>query len=245
MKKSLIALLMVGGLSTLAAAETADGVLEKGPVYSALFSVSAESGDLVGYAFKNQSPVGKLILKNCLPGMLCQVEQSALRSPADESALKFSAQPSGWLEITKGRNAGMVPAVAGYDKAAKTRYGTVSVQEEDNILLFKGKPVKPTVTSDGSLSIVASYQAGKADLLLVQSTGGNACPAQFRVVKVEAGGLRVSPEFGTCSDIIYPTLDEQNHLNVAMVSFSGTALSKTTYQWRLDGRLTENGKPVR
>lgn len=36
-------------------AETIEGVLEQGKVYSALFTVSPESGDLIGFAAKNQS----------------------------------------------------------------------------------------------------------------------------------------------------------------------------------------------
>ena len=46
-------------LSTTINAETVEGLLEKGATHSALFTVSPESGDLVGYAVKNASPAGK------------------------------------------------------------------------------------------------------------------------------------------------------------------------------------------
>ena len=59
-------------LSATINAETVEGLLEKGATHSALFTVSPESGDLVGYVVKNQSSAGKAILKNCLPRMLAQ-----------------------------------------------------------------------------------------------------------------------------------------------------------------------------
>ena len=87
--------------STSATAEIVEGLLEKGATHSAIFTVSPESGDLVGYAVKNQSPAGKAILKNCLPGMLCKVEKATSRLLDETSALTFSEQPMGWYEITK------------------------------------------------------------------------------------------------------------------------------------------------
>jgi hypothetical protein len=57
MKKTTAVALATLCLASLATAEVTQGVLEKGPAYSALFSASPESGDLIGFAFKTQSTV--------------------------------------------------------------------------------------------------------------------------------------------------------------------------------------------
>lgn len=246
MKKHISLALLVCSLGAVQAqAETTEGVLEKGPSYSALFSVSPESGDLVGYAFKNQSPAGKSILQRCLPGMLCRIEKSTQRAMGDTSALRFADHPSAWFEITQVSGVQMATVVHGYDSLLKTRHGTVSVRAQDNVLLFRGKPVVPAVEGNSGLSIVASYELGQAVVLLLQNTGGSACPALFRVLTVAAGGVRMTSEFGTCSDIIYPSFDAKTGLKISMVRMGEGPLAKTVYQWSPDGRLTENGQPVR
>lgn len=52
----------------------------------------------------------------------------------------------------------METVVFGYDKQTKTRFGLVSVREDDMRLLFKGKPVTPAIEANSSLSIVAHYE---------------------------------------------------------------------------------------
>ena len=242
-KKTIALLLTAGTCCLVAAAETVQGVLEKSAPYSALFSVSSESGDLIGYPFKNQSPVGKAILGNCLPGMLCTIGKAATRNMDNTEALKFADQPSGWLEITQAKDVGMETVVFGYEKKAKTRYGMVSVREEDNLLLFKGKPVTPAIEGNSGLSIVADYQVGQSDVLLLQDAGGSACPAMFRFITVNAAGLRASPEFGSCSDIIYPSMDAKSGaITVAMIG--SKAMTKTVFQYS-NGQVMLNGKIVR
>lgn len=255
MKKTFAILTLAACCATFAAAETVEGVLERGTTYSALFSVSSESGDLIGYPFKNQSTVGKTILSNCLAGMLCKVGKAATRNMNNTEALKFADNPSGWLEITQAREVGMEPAVFGYEKQVKTRFGMVNVREEDKRLLFKGKPVVPAIEGNSSLSIVANYEIGTNDVLLLQNTGGTACPALFHFITINAAGVRTTPEFGTCSDIIYPTMNtETATLTVAMVGFMGpfepeaekrkAYMTKTVFRFA-NGRVTENGKPVK
>ena len=231
-----------------------EGTLEKGAVYSAIFEVSPGSGDLVGHAFKNQSPVGKAILQNCLPGMLCNIAQYSSRSMNDTEALKFNASPSGWLEITMARNVAMASAVSRYDKKVQSRYGVLSVNEGDNTLQFKGKPLSPAVQGNNSLSIVASYALGKNDVYLLQDNGGSGCPAMFRFASVTAAGVRVTPEFGTCSDIIYPTSDGKAGVTVAMVGFVGPLESKAEQEKAgrtkvvfgfLNGEVREGGKLIK
>ena len=243
-------------LSTTINAETVEGLLEKGATHSALFSVSPESGDLVGYAVKNQSPAGKAILKNCLPGMLCKVEKATSRLLDETSALTFSEQPMGWYEITKAQGPiGVETLVHGYESAVKTRFGTVSVRDDDKALLFKGKPVQPAIEGNSNLHIVAQYEWGADDVLLLQDTGGSACPSQFRIVQLSAKGLKTSPAFGTCSDLIYPSFDAKTGVTVTMVGFAGpfdsaaaqkkAGMGKAVYRWDGKGTLMENGRVVR
>ena len=249
----LLSLALCAGATTTHATQVAEGVLEKGATYSALFSASPESGDLIGYAFKNESAAGKAILKNCLPGLFCKLEKSTMRPMDDAPPLKTANEPMGWIEITTARNPRMEPVVFGYDKTMKTRYGVLSVREEDNTLLFKGKPVRPAIEGNASLSIVASYELGKNDVFLLQNTGGRMCPALYRFVTINAAGLRTTPEFGTCSDIIYPTSDLKESVVVAMPGFMGpfesavaqqkAAMTKSVYTYR-NGQVLENGKPV-
>ena len=255
MKKTSALFLLAACAWTFAAAETVEGVLEKSAPYSALFSASPESGDLIGYPFKNQSAVGKAILGNCLPGMLCKIGKAAVRNMDDTEALKFADSPSGWLEITQARDIGMETVVFGYDQQAKTRFGLVSVREDDMRLLFKGKPVTPAIEGNSSLSIVAHYEIGQSDVLLLQNSGGTACPALFNFITVSATGLRATPEFGTCSDIIYPTWDSKTGtVTIATNGFRGpfepeadkqkAYMTKTVFRFA-KGQVTENGKLVK
>ena len=243
--------LCAGTFTTAHATQAAEGVLEKGAPYSALFSASPESGDLIGYAFKNDSAAGKAILKHCLPGLFCKVEKSTMRAMDSAPPLKTANEPAGWIEITSAKNPAMETSVLGYEKTMKTRYGVLNVREEGNTLLFKGKPVTPAIEGNSSLSIVASYELGKNDVFLLQDSGGASCPALYRFVTINAAGLRATPEFGTCSDIIYPTSDSKESVTVAMVGFSGpfeplaaqqkAGMTKTVYKY-LNGQLFENGK---
>ncbi len=255
MKKTSALFLLAACAWTFAAAETVEGVLEKSAPYSALFSASPESGDLIGHPFKNQTAVGKTILSNCLPGLLCKIGKATTRNMDDTAALKFADNPSGWLEITQARDVGMETVVFGYEKKVKTRFGVVSVREDDNLLLFKGKPVAPAIEGNNSLSIVANYEMGQSDVLLLQDTGGTACPALFRFITVSAAGLRATPEFGTCSGIIYPSMDSKTAtITITTNGFRGpfepevdkqkAYMTKTVFRFA-KGQVTENGKPLK
>lgn len=247
--------LCAGTFTTAHATQTAEGVLEKGAPYSALFSASPESGDLIGYAFKNESAAGKAILKHCLPGLFCKVEKSTMRAMDNAPPLKTANEPMGWIEVTAAKNPRMEPVVFGYDKTMKTRYGVLSVREEGNALLFKGKPVIPAIEGNSSLSIVASYELGKNDVFLLQDTGGRMCPALFQFVTINAAGLRATPVFGTCSEIIYPTMDSKTAtITVTVNGFRGpfepevekqkAYMTKTVFRFA-NGQLTENEKSVK
>lgn len=206
---------------THAAAESIDGVLEQSGAYSALFTASPESGDLIGYPFKNNSPVGKTILANCLPGLVCKIGKATTREMQDPSALKFNDQPMGWMEITRAANVNMVSGIGSYEKSFKTRYGALTINDDTRTLQFKGKPVLPNVEGNNSLSIIATYELGKNDVVLLQSNGGTACPAQYIFITISTAGVRATPEFGTCSDIIHVTSDLKNSVKVVMIGTTG------------------------
>lgn len=101
---------------------------------------------------------------------------------------------------------------------------------------------------------MASYELGKNDVFLLQNTGGASCLTLYRFVTINAAGLRATPEFGTCSDIIYPTSDLKESLMVAMVGFAGSeesaaaqkkaGMTKTVYTYR-HGQVLENGKLIK
>ncbi|MDP3230679.1 MAG: hypothetical protein Q8N13_22265 [Acidovorax sp.] len=64
------------------------------------------------------------------------------------------------------------------------------------------------VQGNSALHIVAHFELEKQDIVLLQDTGGTACPALYRFAILTPQGIGVTPEFGTCSDIAAVTLDE-------------------------------------
>jgi hypothetical protein len=233
--------------ATSAAAQAVEGVLEQGPVWSALFTVSAESGDLVGQTFRNQSAAGRAILAGCLPGLWCKVARATTREMRDTTQLAFAERPSAWREITAARDVGMQAAIAGHQQAMDTRRGPVAIGD-DGTLRWRGRPVLPAVQANNSLSLVARHEVGRADVLLLQNHGGSACPALYRFITVSPSGITASPEFGTCSDLIYPTSNERG-VTVAMPAFAGPgqrAAPRRRVVYRFEnGRVTENGRALR
>lgn len=169
-----------------ASAEVIEGVLEKGSVYSALFTASQGSGDLIGQAFRNQSAAGKEILDHCLPEMFCKIAQGTTKDLTDTRHLKFEDDPQGWVEITSAKGVAMETVVFGHAKSEPTRFGKVSIRESDNRVMFRGTSVAPALADANPLTIVAKYEVGASDVLLLQETGGVACPALFWFVTVTA-----------------------------------------------------------
>jgi hypothetical protein len=217
----LAALLTSASLAAgVASAETIEGVLEVGQVHSALFVASSGSGDLIGQAFRNRSPVGAKILANCLPLMFCKILQGSTRELQDVSPLKFKDEPLGWREITSVQSATMETVVFGYDKSTRTRFGALAIREQDNRLTLRGTLVAPEIVDTDALSIVAKYEIGSTDVVLLQETGGTACPALFRFVTISKQGMRSTEAFGSCSDVIYPRFNEAK-ITVSMTGCAG------------------------
>ena len=113
---------------------------------------------------------------------------------------------------------------------------------------MNGKPVLPGVAGNNSLSIVANYELGNADVVLVQNTGGAACAAMYSFITLTKINLRATPEFGTCSDIIRVTSDLKSAVTVVIVGFSGpfespaerrkAGITKTVFRYA-NGQITK------
>ena len=122
--------------------ETLEGQLERGSVHSVLWTVSPESGDLIGQVFANASQAGQVILARCLPGLACVAEGAQTDLPDDAlvQQLRFADHPSGWWRITQAHSARMQPSLPLQERALRTRFGALYITEE-HLLLLKGRPV--------------------------------------------------------------------------------------------------------
>ena len=133
-----------------------------------------------------------------------------------------------------------------------TRFGALTVSDA-GILLFKGTPVHPAVSANNSLDLGEPYQIGDADVVLVTDNGGTACPALHYFVTVRRSGAKVTPAFGTCSDLI-KIRRTGDSISVSMPGFQGpfesrraqmrAARERHVFIYRA-GVVTENGKPVK
>jgi hypothetical protein len=94
------------------------------------------------------------------------------------------------------------------------------LEVKGRLLYFAGAPAKPRVEGSEALDLKKLVSLKDRDLYLVSDTGGDACPAQFRIAEVSALGLRVTDEFGTCSDLIKTTVDGAM-IRISMSGFVG------------------------
>lgn len=86
-------------------------------------------------------------------------------------------------------------------KDIPTRFGPLKINEQ-YILLYKNRPLSPTIRGNSSLNIVNTYQVGNSDVVLIQDNGGTACPASFIFLSVTRNGVNATERFGTCSYLI-------------------------------------------
>lgn len=121
-----------------------------------------------------------------------------------------------------------------------TRYGKLSTNE-DNILIFNGKVVKPEIQGNNSLSFPVVFKIGNTDVVLVQNNGGSACPALFNLLSITQSGTKKTPEFGTCSDLISHK-QTASRITITMPKMRGRGKAIFDYE---NGVLTENGKPAK
>ena len=133
-----------------------------------------------------------------------------------------------------------------------TRFGSLKINDE-NMLLFKNRPLNPEIQGNSSLSVVGTYQLGSNDVVLIQDNGGTACPAQLYFVTTSASGVKATSAFGTCSDLI-EAKQVSDSISVTMPGFMGpfeseaaqkkAAKEKHVFVLRA-GVLTENGKLIK
>lgn len=135
-------------------------------------------------------------------------------------------------------------------QSVNTRFGPVSV--ERNVLLFRGRPVTPSVEGNNSLGLDQVLQVGPADAVIVRDNGGSACPVLFHVVIVTAQGARASRSFGTCSESA-EVLRKGDGVSLRMPTVStymqqragkGDAGRMHVFDV-VDGIVTDNGRPYR
>lgn len=256
----LVALVVWGGMSlgnVFAQSPDLNGILESTGEHSAIFEISPESGDLVGYAFRNDSSAGRSILGQCIAGMPCAVQrvraQEFLSGAGEPQG--FEDQPSGWMEVRYAQGARLVSAMDRLGTEVTTRHGPVAVDPKNRLLQWNGKPLwAPT---PGQLSIVHHYQWSADDLLLVQIQRDPACPVQYRFVLVSARAAVPTEEFGSCSDIGYSLISRDaqgkkkavvrmvEHAKPSSTEAERKRANRTRVEYAYsEGTLTLNGKQV-
>lgn len=108
-------------------------------------------------------------------------------------------------------------------------------------LLFKGKKLRD---GDGySLSFEQKYIIGDKDVvLMMNNSGGTACPVQYFFVSVTSeGNASLSTEFGTCSDLAKP-IQNRLKITVSMPKMTGIGSAKYIYE---NNTIFENGKEIK
>lgn len=121
-----------------------------------------------------------------------------------------------------------------------TRFGTLSTNDE-SILLLNGKPFRPGVVGNNGLKLVALVQDDETDIAIIENYGGNACPLLIRIVALSKEGQKVSPEFGSCSDLVSYTL-KFGELQISMPKMQGKGNDVYKVQ---SGVVTVGGRPVK
>lgn len=133
-----------------------------------------------------------------------------------------------------------------------TRFGKLTINDE-NVLSYNNRAVSPEIRGNYSLGMVDAYQLSGADVVLLQDSGGTACPAQFYLVTTSVNGVQSTPAFGTCSDLIEIKRTGES-IVITMPGFMGpfespaaqmkAAKEKHVYIFK-DAVVTEDGRVVK
>ncbi len=124
--------------------------------------------------------------------------------------------------------------------SGKTIRGKLTVRER--VLFLNGEMILPKIEGDSSLSIQRNlaYKGGNA-ILLMNNSGGTACPSGYIWLLVLPNSILHTPEFGTCSDLPEVYI-KKGKLIVRLPSF----VESRDVIFVFDGkRLTEDGEEVR
>lgn len=82
----------------------------------------------------------------------------------------------------------------------QTRYGLASGTGPLNTLLINGRPTTPGIAGNSALFVRKIAEAGKTDVLLLTSVGGQGCNAQYSILQVTPNGIKTpTPFFGNCT----------------------------------------------
>lgn len=139
-----------------------------------------------------------------------------------------------------------VSSMAFAKDVTKFPLGEISIEDVTvEVKTAKGKT--PIAIDESNMSVSVKKQftntaKDKSLVLLQVSSGGNACPATYMVVEVNASGaVKSTKEFGTCSDI--PEIKYTNDiLTLKMPNMESKKSSLFKYE---NGVVTENGKAVK
>ena len=113
---------------------------------------------------------------------------------------------------------------------------------KDNILYLNGRVLYPKLEEDFFLIIKENftYKDGNA-ILLMNGSGGTACPALYRLIILAPNYIKKTPEFGNCSDLPKVVI-ESNKLKITFPNFKSAKKSIYIY----DGEeLIENGRQLK
>ena len=138
--------------------------------------------------------------------------------------------------------------VATAEEVMNTRFGVVSVSDEtgEPVLWVNGeKWRKPPQHS--LLVLERQWTWGDKDVVLIQGVDGNACPAQYYFLAIGQNFAKLSPAFGTCSDVI-EVKQNAEYISVTMPKFGEMTTpnkrqARTIYRYNIHA-LTENGKAI-
>jgi hypothetical protein len=126
------------------------------------------------------------------------------------------------------------------EESESTIQGKLSIKE--NVLFLNEKEIQPKVQGDFSLSFARNlaYKNGNA-VLLLNNSGGTACPVQYRWVILTPKSIKQTPEFGSCSDLP-KVIIKNKKLIVILPDFKSAPKSVVIYD---GGKITENGKQLK
>lgn len=228
MNRFFAALALIAACAAPAFADDVSGVFEKGAANSVIFEVSPESGDVVGYFVKNDSAMGKRMIKECVPNMFCSLTKAKSKLASSTPSGKFSDSPSGWYEVT---GAGNVAAISDYldGPVANTRFGDVTITDKG--LMHRGKPIKvvgdATYPQPGDI-IISVNEVGDRDVILMSYFDSMACQNAMRFITVTAKGAVMSNSFGNC-DYLVRSFPKGNDVIVKTTAGQGVPLRTYRY----------------
>lgn len=134
-------------------------------------------------------------------------------SPApNTAALPLLAQVSAWWQGWWSRVRGKLLALLGR-----------APPQTQNALPAPTPAAAEPVQGNAALHIVAHFELQDQDIVLLQDTGGTACPALYRFATLTPQGIGVTSEFGTCTNIATVALDETHSgLHEPIVTMNGS-----------------------